>query len=178
MRTRGKQWHGEEPKGAFAHAYFYGGSNPSSLRSILRGLDVRERVFVDLGCGLGKALMIASRFPFKALVGVELLPELAETAKGQTDSNPRIEVVLEDAAKYEFPDEPLVVYLYNPFDADVLAEVLENLRRSLAASPREATIVYSNPVHRDVPDGESFLRVVREDSKHVVYAATLERGRL
>jgi SAM-dependent methyltransferase len=170
VRTRGKQWHGQR-EGAFAHAYFYSGSPQSKLRELLGALDVRDRVLIDLGCGSGKVLLVASRFPFKALVGVELSSELAELAKANTAGNPRIEIVVGDATTYAFSDDPLVVYLYNPFDGEVLAAVLDNLRRSLETSPRPTTIVYYHPVHRDVADEASFLRLENEGRKYVVYAA-------
>ncbi|MEZ6113755.1 MAG: hypothetical protein R3C99_22500 [Pirellulaceae bacterium] len=51
-----------------------------------------------------------------------------------------------DATEFTFPDEPLVVYFYNPFSAVILRPVLERLCRSLDASPRPTWIIYYNPV--------------------------------
>ena len=41
----------------------------------------------------------------------------------------RLEAWLGDAREFPFPDEPMVVYLFNPFPADILREVLEDLRQ-------------------------------------------------
>jgi SAM-dependent methyltransferase len=41
---------------------------------------ISDRTFIDLGCGEGRALVIASEFPFRAIVGVELSPALCATA--------------------------------------------------------------------------------------------------
>jgi hypothetical protein len=40
--------------------------------------------------------------------------------------------------------------MYNPFDSFVLAQVLENIRLSLAESPRRIWLVYNTPQHHDV----------------------------
>src|SRR6202167_2877534 len=45
-------------------------------------IDLSEFVFVDLGSGKGRTLLMASDYPFQRIVGVELLPALHETAKG------------------------------------------------------------------------------------------------
>ena len=44
-----------------------------------------------------------------------------------------------------FPTGPLVLSLYHPFAAPVMRRFLARLQASLAASPREAWILYTNP---------------------------------
>src|SRR5215472_14564615 len=41
--------------------------------------------FLDLGCGKGRALLLASEFNFREVIGVELNPELAATALRNVD---------------------------------------------------------------------------------------------
>jgi hypothetical protein len=55
-----------------------------------------------------------------------------------------------DAADYAFARDDRVLYLYNPFDATVLAAVMARLGKSLDAHPRPMWIIYHNPVWRDV----------------------------
>src|ERR1700754_2580229 len=43
-------------------------------------LDWQRFTFVDLGSGKGRALLLASRFPFRRIVGVEIAPELSRVA--------------------------------------------------------------------------------------------------
>jgi hypothetical protein len=50
-----------------------------------------------------------------------------------------------DATEFAFPDGPLVVYLWNPFEAPVFTRVLANLEAALAREPREIYIVYIQP---------------------------------
>lgn len=44
-------------------------------------LDFAEFTFVDLGSGKGRALLMASDYPFRRIVGVELLPALHQIAE-------------------------------------------------------------------------------------------------
>jgi hypothetical protein len=52
-----------------------------------------------------------------------------------------------DAAEFEMPLTPLVLYLFNPFRPAVLIPVLERLQRSLDSHPRDVIFVYLAPFH-------------------------------
>ena len=52
----------------------------ASLRSIAT-IDLREFIFIDIGSGKGRALLMAADYPFRRIVGVELLPELHRVSK-------------------------------------------------------------------------------------------------
>lgn len=108
--------------------------------------------FIDLGCGKGKPLMIAASCGFRQLVGVDISPGCIETARRNVErygpepiDGTRVELFVQDAESFTFPDEPLVLYLFNPFPAPVLERVVANLEESLRRMPREAVIVYLNP---------------------------------
>lgn len=112
-------------------------------------IDFARFTFVDLGCGKGRVLLMASEYPFKRITGVEFMPELQRIAErnlagfsGKKQECREIEAICTDARDFNFPREPLVVYLFNPFSESTFAEVLENLRRSLAQTPRPVYIAY------------------------------------
>jgi len=137
----------------------YYGISPSGFNQILQALDLDwpRFTFVDLGSGKGRALLLASRFPFRRIMGVEIAPELSAAAEANLGrfSAPwqvcrEIEVHNGDAAEFAFPAEPLVLFLFQPFLAPVLRRCLNNLMRSLAADPREVYVVYVNPVFEEV----------------------------
>jgi SAM-dependent methyltransferase len=71
--------------------------------------------FVDLGCGKGRTLLVASRLTFRRIVGVEFAEELVAIARRnlRTVDARNALVVHADAADFEFPPGDLVVYLYN-----------------------------------------------------------------
>lgn len=88
--------------------------------------------FVDLGSGKGRAVLLASLRPFRAVVGVEHRPALHAIAQRNVASfgaraRAPIHLLLGDAAEQPLPDGPLLVWLFNPFDADVLAAALRRL---------------------------------------------------
>lgn len=100
--------------------------------------------FVDLGCGKGRTLLVASRLAFRRVVGVEFADELVAIARRnlRTRDARNAVVVHADAADFEFPPGDLVVYLYNPFTAEVMTQVLANLR---AAQGGRLFVIYKAP---------------------------------
>ncbi|MBA2400366.1 MAG: hypothetical protein H0V72_17000 [Bradyrhizobium sp.] len=118
-------------------------------------LDLSTVTFIDLGSGKGRALMLATAFPFRRIVGVEFARELHETAEanfralatGASSNAGRVELVCGDAATYALPIEPLIIYLFNPFGSAVVRRVAENAIASWRGAPRPVCILYMNPLH-------------------------------
>ena len=44
-------------------------------------IDYRDFTFIDIGSGKGRTLLMASDYPFRRIIGVELLPELHRIAQ-------------------------------------------------------------------------------------------------
>jgi SAM-dependent methyltransferase len=143
---------------------------PSALVQAISDLPLQpERfTFVDLGCGKGRALLIAAEFRFRSIVGVEFAPELCRIATENVRTSPesnRMTILNRDAATYTYPDTPLIIFLYNPFLAPVLRRVLANLERQLRKSPRETYLLYAqNPRFTKVLSKFPFLRELSEKS--------------
>jgi hypothetical protein len=146
--------------------------------------DPRDFAFVDLGSGKGKVLMLAARYPFRRVLGVELWEDLhrialANLASCRNGECARIESVLMDAADFAVPEEPLVLYFFNPFPAEVLARVLANLRESLTRAPRRVYLLFYAPVRRGTPwdrrpvfDSSGFLEVLCDRPQYTIYTAS------
>lgn len=164
------------------HANPYEATDTTVLPRLLRDLNINHAnyTFIDLGAGKGQALFLAADFPFRRIIGVELSPALCEIARrncrtfrSRTQACTAIDIVCGDAADFRFPDEPLLVYLFNAFDDTVLRHVVDNLARSLEEHPRETYLVYHNPRHRDVIARLPFERVLsgtdERDFRHLTY---------
>jgi SAM-dependent methyltransferase len=115
-------------------------------------LDFREFTFLDIGSGKGRALLMAADYPFRRILGIELLPELHRVAKeniGKYKSGAQqcfaIDCLLGDASEFPFPPEPTVLYLFNPLPEPGLVRMLGNLEQSLREHPRAVFILYHNP---------------------------------
>jgi hypothetical protein len=153
----------------------YQSADPNFVRSAIAGLPIKfdDFVYIDLGSGKGRTLLVASDFPFKQVRGVEFSLDLHRTAQDNIRVFPKgecadVSSVHEDAALYQFPDENLVIYLYHPFGESVLRPVIENLRRVR----REIYVIYFNPVLEQILAESGFLRRVSgldKPIKSVVY---------
>jgi len=136
------------------HGTSYIASDPDEFRIAISNLDVSVEgaTFVDLGSGKGRAVMLAAAYPFKKIVGVEFAAELHESARDNIAKirDPRVELVHKDVAEFVLPDEPLILFLYNPFDATIVRKVAHNALLSWLAYRRPIRVVYINPVAADV----------------------------
>jgi SAM-dependent methyltransferase len=161
----------------------YQASEPESFRRTIASLPLRheEYVFVDVGSGKGRALLLASEFPFKRIVGVEFSDELNAIARDNIASFPReaqrcgdIEIVCEDAAEFELPAEPLVLYFYNPFHEPVMRAVMRRVTESLDDDQRPVFVILTRttPLATVVEDA-GFVRVtgLPDDVADELYAA-------
>jgi predicted RNA methylase len=126
-------------------------TSANSFAWMMRALpsDIAGHVFIDIGAGKGRTLLLASKFPFSKIIGVEFARELVAIAQknierfGSSSRDQAIEIIETDAAQFEFPRDPLVVYLYNPFSPTLFAKVLSTLVASLKSSPRNCFLIYS-----------------------------------
>ncbi len=115
-------------------------------------IDLPSATFVDLGSGKGRGLILAARYDFQHIIGVEFARELHDACiinlqrAFPSAERDRITTILGDAADFAYPDQPLVLYLYNPFDAPVMAAAAKHALASWQARPRPIRVVYLNPV--------------------------------
>ena len=114
------------------------------------------------------------------VIGVELWEPWNEIARRNLASAKRfkraagIELVQGDAGTYEFPPEPLVVYVPNAFDAVLMNIVATALEQSLSRTPRDLYVIYHNPLQRHVTDTVAAWRPIAEFGTAVIYRATPE----
>ena len=160
----------------------YQPSEPSLFHQILQCLLVAPDgfTFIDLGSGKGRTLLMASAYPFRRIVGVELLAELDAIARQNIaryhDDQQKcfaLECHAGDARDYGFAAEPLVLYLFNPFPEAVLRTVLANLRDSVTDFPRPAYVLYHNLVHERCFAECAWLQPVYRTPQYAIYRAAV-----
>ena len=112
--------------------------------------------FIDLGSGMGRAVLMAAERPFQRVIGVEFAREFHEIAVANLERrealhgpDPRIVLVHDNAVALPVPDGPLVYFLYNSFGPPTLTEVLGKIHASWQAAPRPVRLIYYNAEHRD-----------------------------
>ena len=141
-------------------------------------LDFRDFTFVDLGSGKGRTLLMASDYPFRRIIGVELLPSLQGIAqenlrlyKSESQKCFALESICVDATEFLFPPDPLVIFLFNPFPESGMRRVVANLEQSLRAHPRPAYILYHNPLLEHTLNESKLLRKVAGAQQYSLFAA-------
>ena len=112
-------------------------------------------VFVDLGSGKGRALLIAGRLPYGGVVGVDLDAELARLAQSNVDrARPKmragvIKCETGNVLDWPFPDDASTVFLYNPFRGQTFRSAMARIFDSFDRNPRPIHIVYEHPWEHD-----------------------------
>jgi hypothetical protein len=147
----------------------YEAAVPSEFRDLIEKVPgpFERFTFVDLGSGKGRALLLASEYPFNRIIGVELARELHEVClrnieayRSPTQRCRRIESHCADATSFPLPPEPIVLFLNNPFSDALWRRLLGGLRASLHAAPREVHVVVANADLRAILAEVPELRLV------------------
>jgi SAM-dependent methyltransferase len=130
-------------------AILYLPSPPGVTRWMLKhcGVTPEEFSFVDLGCGKGRVVLLASELPFRQVVGVEISSALCAIARSNAAAFKSsrcggIRIENADATRFDFPDTDLLIHLYHPFDPEVTLKVFEHFGATLASRPRRVVVAY------------------------------------
>jgi SAM-dependent methyltransferase len=119
--------------------------------------DITSFTFVDLGCGKGRAVLIAARLGFRRAIGVEFAAELADIARkniqimGLTNAS----IVHGDATEFAFPEGDLVVFLFNPFGPEVMTKVAANLEQRRQG---KLYVIYAKPYFAHLFDASRAIK--------------------
>lgn len=156
----------------------YQPTDPALFHEMLKALqvDFTDFTFIDLGSGKGRALLMASDYSCRRILGVELLPELHRIAqenlhkyKSATQKCFTTESRYEDASDFDFPPEPTVLYLFNPLPEPALEKVVANLDQSLREHPRKVFVLYHNPLLEHVLAASHQLKRTGGTHQYSVY---------
>lgn len=162
---------------AGAHATHYEAVPVADFETLIRIVprEVVERSsFVDIGAGMGRAVLLASTYPFRTVRGIEISPGLREIAaanlRGATGLRrvcADVAVVRDDARIWNYPAGDVVAFMYNPFDREAVAAALGALLHRRDAG--ETWLMYHTPVERILIEHDPRWDVVAETASGVVY---------
>ena len=144
-------------------------------------IDPRHYSFIDYGSGKGKAMLMASDYPFQSIIGLEYASRLHEIAAEncRTYVSPRqkcrnLQPILADVLDYAPPPGPIVCFMCNPFDAATLRAVFQGWRMRHERGERDIRILYLNmrnvAEQARVLDEQTWLKPVARDRRFVVLA--------
>lgn len=149
------------------HVTAYYAVAPSILRSLVErwketapAHQIDDYNFLDMGAGKGRAALLASEFPFREVIGVELNPAMAAIASANAarwrdahTSDPTAEpispvrVVEIDALEFSLPTTPTLLFLFHPFEDPVLKQVLRRIENAFIGRAGDLDILYVNAEH-------------------------------
>lgn len=165
--------------GAAKSGFDYMPSRPHGARRAIAALPLTspaDYTFVDLGSGKGRVLFLAAEYPFRRILGVEFASELHRAAEKNIQGYRyfrrqcnNIESLNMDASEFEFPNENLVIHLFNPFGSSVMEKVLANLAASLRQHPRHVIVAMLYPEFAFMLQGVAELRPYRITSRYHIY---------
>lgn len=169
------------------YAFPYLPIRPSMARRVVQALPIAspsDYTFVDIGSGKGRMLLLASEFPFRRIVGVEMRQDLHDRARENVRrfrqpkaQCARIECELADATLYDFPTEQLVVYLFNPFSPAVMTKVLGRLDDSFQTHPRDIVLVYVYPEFGSLMKTMRHFQMYQETERYFIARSRFEEPR-
>lgn len=135
----------------------YQASHLRTFKKALKLLDVDHSLysFVDIGCGKGRALLMASRWPFHQIIGVEFCQNLVHFCKinlaqyqNQSNKNINFHILHQEATSFKVPEGPCVYYFFNPFNEEVLNRTLQHIKyHSNPKYLKRHRFIYVNPVY-------------------------------
>lgn len=140
------------------HCTAYFGVAPSVFQALLNRWQrtlppapIDSFTFIDIGAGMGRAVLLASQHPFRKVIGIELNPLLAEVAhrnivkwQAAEQSLAPIRIVCGDILDTRFPGGPCLLFLFNPFGAAVMRRLLARLAHIFSKRPGQLDLLYVN----------------------------------
>ena len=156
------------------HATAYYGVAPSVFRALMGrwrrtgpAAPVQETTFIDIGAGMGRAMLLAAEMPFRAVLGVELNPTLIRIARRNLTTWKKagrarapMRLTSADAAEFAFPSGACVAFLFNPFGAAVMRRLLKSMATDFGARPGQLDILYVNNEQEGVFEAQrGFVRL-------------------
>lgn len=155
---RALDWHYGVSTGGIVETNVSGDSRHASTisyRAIGRLLDalelVPDEVFVDIGCGKGRVLLLASFRRIQLAVGIEASPIIVAEADDNFRKIRRrlrapVEVCLSFAEAFDYSD-CTAGYCFNAFGSDTLGLVLQKIRHDRSGRPFRLCFLNATPGH-------------------------------
>ena len=160
------------------HSAGYYATAPSLFRGAMErwGAPLQESsfrltdyAFVDIGCGKGRVVLLASEYAFREVVGVELNPHLASMARRNLNRWMRgrracrnVRIIHGDALSFPLPDGPVVLFFFNSFEEEMVRRWVGKLAEAAAARPATIDVIYMHPEHHKVFAATPGIRILAD----------------
>jgi predicted RNA methylase len=139
-----------------ARANRYEASEPAFFDFLVQRLGLErpaDHLFIDVGSGKGRVMMMAALAGFRRVVGLEFDPTLTAIARRNLATFARgnrgtaFTVVEGDATRFDFPPVPTVIFMNNPFDGPLVTKLMDAIERAHRRSEADVAILYMHSNH-------------------------------
>ena len=124
--------------------------------------------FIDVGAGKGKSCFyVAVKGSFNQIIGIELSSSLVKISNTNLKKLPQknIQFIENDAVKYLLPEANNLVFLFNPFSAQILEKFCINNLEHFKIF--DSFIAYSNDIHRHILERLGFTVIFRDQIRKI-----------
>lgn len=98
--------------------------------------------FLDIGCGMGRPLIVADELGFNDLYGVDISPTLIRIAQNNFNKrNASVSLSCSDVDNFIIPSGRLAIWLFNPFGKERMTRLISKLQNRQS----ETLVIYHNP---------------------------------
>jgi hypothetical protein len=127
----------------------------TEFRKLMKHVSIQpgKDVFMDYGSGLGRVLILAAMYPFKKVIGLELVERFNRAAARNFEKCrnklkcTELQLLTAEATSCLPPNEVTIFYFYNPFRYPVLKRVLNNINDTLTENPRRVRLIFRHPIN-------------------------------
>lgn len=121
------------------------------LRQSLKYLNHSRGSIIDIGCGSGRVLRYFQEYIRNnntyEFIGIDLNTEVLDLGRKFDDE---IKYINNDATIYEFPQDTILIYLFNPFGQISMSNFIDNLVGQKDKFTNKLRIIYVSPVHMNL----------------------------
>jgi cyclopropane fatty-acyl-phospholipid synthase-like methyltransferase len=138
---------------------YYAATPYSSIRRFLEHLEMRpSETFVDIGCGKGRVVCCAARYELAQVIGIDISEDLCAQARTNAERlrgrKSPITIYTGPAQEFDYSKAD-ALFLFNPFGADTLDQVLTKIRNDKRDQP--VRFAYAIPTHKHVFSDHTWL---------------------
>lgn len=160
--------------------FHYQGATYFALLKVMREIKkyANSYTFMDIGCGKGRAMIVAEYFGFRKISGIELDKDLLEMANRNIVVRKRpitgTEFKLQhiNALEMQYLNEPTVYFLFNPFSREVLDGVLKKICEQ---NKQRNIFIYMNPTAREAFHTSHFKLIKEIRTRNYTEAIVFEQ---
>jgi SAM-dependent methyltransferase len=123
--------------------------------------NLKDFIFVDVGCGKGKTLIVWNQQLFikkikQQSLGIEYYKPLLSIAKKNFYklNIKNVKLINKNILDVKFKEKNYIFYLYNPFDKTILINFIKNIKNI------NFILIYNNPVHRLILSKKFNLKII------------------